>query len=70
MKYNTGADPGDFKGFHALFASDRPITSLYKLVFKKSYLGKLKSVYYHTITYHKSYNNFHFFYFRNYIILY
>jgi len=54
MKYNTGVDPEDFKGFHALFASDRSISSLYKLLFKKSFLGKLKSVYYHTITYHKS----------------
>jgi len=41
LKYNTGADPGELKGFHgtSLFASDRPLINCY--------ICKLKSVYYH-----------------------
>jgi len=47
LKYNTGKDPEEFKGFHGTpFTSDRPLTSLDKLL---KMLGKLKSVYYHTI---------------------
>jgi len=44
LKNNTGADPGEFKGFHGtpFFLSDRPLISC-----QKFYIGKLKSVYYY-----------------------
>jgi len=69
IQYRSGSR--GLQRFHGLFASDRPITSLYKLLFKN--LGKLKSVYYHTTRVYNKTLTFTSFYFKiigNYVILY